>query len=132
MIVTNIEIKDDKTFLSVEIARSLILCRVSYPFTHFHILPHIQYYNFVLYKLYHSLQQDTVVLWSKSSTLDGKVEGSNPTTANFSFEVDDLDVGRKKRRWKREQVRPRTTIEIGLDPKIFNVNKKGIDSKDVD
>ena len=27
--------------------------------------------------------QDTVVLWSKSSTLDRKVEGSNPATANF-------------------------------------------------
>ena len=40
--------------------------------------------------------QDTVVLWSKSSTLDRKVEGSNPAAANFSFEVDDLDARRKK------------------------------------
>ena len=40
--------------------------------------------------------QDTVVLWSKSSTLDRKVEGSNPAAANFSFEVDDLDTQRKK------------------------------------
>ena len=38
-----------------------------------------------------SLEQDTVVLWSKSSTLNRKVEGSNPAGANFSFEVDDLD-----------------------------------------
>ena len=37
-----------------------------------------------------------MVLWSKSSTLDWKVEGSNPATANFSFEVDDLDARRKK------------------------------------
>ena len=36
-----------------------------------------------------------MVLWSKSSTLDRKVEGSNPTAPNFSFEVDDLN-GRKK------------------------------------
>ena len=33
--------------------------------------------------------QDTMVLWSKSSTLDRKVKGS-------SFEVDDLDARRKK------------------------------------
>ena len=38
----------------------------------------------------------TVVLWSKSSTLDRKVEGLNPAAANFSFEVDDLDARRKK------------------------------------
>ena len=37
-----------------------------------------------------------MVLWPKSSTLDRKVEGSNPTAANFSFEVDDLDARRKK------------------------------------
>ena len=37
-----------------------------------------------------------MVLWSKSSTLDRKVEGSNPAAANFSFEVDDLDGRRKK------------------------------------
>ena len=37
-----------------------------------------------------------MVLWSRSSTFDQKVEGSNPAAANFSFEVDDLDVGRKK------------------------------------
>ena len=36
-----------------------------------------------------------MVLWSKLPTLDRKVEGSNPA-ANFSFEVDDLDVPRKK------------------------------------
>ena len=36
-----------------------------------------------------------MVLWSKSSTLDRKVEGSNPAAANFSFEVDDLDAQRK-------------------------------------
>ena len=41
-------------------------------------------------------KQDTVVLWSKSSTLDWKVKGSNPAAANFSFEVDDLDARRKK------------------------------------
>ena len=40
--------------------------------------------------------QDTVVLWSKSSTLDWKVKGSNLAAANFSFEVDDLDTQRKK------------------------------------
>ena len=40
-----------------------------------------------------ALKQDTVVLMS---TLDWKVEGSNPSTANFSFEEDDLDVRRKK------------------------------------
>ena len=37
-----------------------------------------------------------VVLWSKLSTLDRKVEGSNPAAANFSFEVDDLDARKKK------------------------------------
>ena len=37
-----------------------------------------------------------MVLWSKSSTLDRKVEGSNPAAANFSFEVNDLDAQRKK------------------------------------
>ena len=41
-------------------------------------------------------KQDTLVLWSKSSTLDRKVEGSNPAAAYFSFEVDDLDALRKK------------------------------------
>ena len=41
-------------------------------------------------------RQDTVVLWSKSSTLDRMVEGSNPDAANFSFEVDDLNARRKK------------------------------------
>ena len=40
--------------------------------------------------------QDTVVLWSKSATLDWKVEGSNPASTNFSFEVDDPDARRKK------------------------------------
>ena len=40
--------------------------------------------------------QDHVVLWSKSSTLDRKVEGSNPATANFSFVVDQLDARRRK------------------------------------
>ena len=40
--------------------------------------------------------QDTVVLWSKLSTLVQKVEGSNPAAANFSFEVEDLDARRKK------------------------------------
>ena len=40
--------------------------------------------------------QDTVVLWSKSSTLNRKVEGSNPAAPNFSFEVDDLEARRKK------------------------------------
>ena len=37
-----------------------------------------------------------MVLWSKSTTLDQKVQGSNPAAANFSFEVDDLDARRKK------------------------------------
>ena len=41
-------------------------------------------------------QEDTVVLWSKSSTLDRKVDWLNPATANFSFEVDDIDAQRKK------------------------------------
>ena len=41
-------------------------------------------------------KQDTLVLWSKSSTLDRKFEGSNPAAANFSFEVDELDARRKK------------------------------------
>ena len=40
--------------------------------------------------------QDTVVLWSKSSTLDRKDEGSSPAAANFSFEVNDLAARRKK------------------------------------
>ena len=39
--------------------------------------------------------QDTLVLWSRSSTLDWKVEGSNPAAANFSFKVDDLDAQKK-------------------------------------
>ena len=43
-------------------------------------------------------KQDTVFLWSRSSTLDQKVEGSNPAIANFSFEVDDLDEWRKKKK----------------------------------
>ena len=42
------------------------------------------------------MQQDTVVLWSKSSTLDRKVKGSYPAAANFSFEVNNLDARRKK------------------------------------
>ena len=37
-----------------------------------------------------------MVLWSKSSTLDRNVEGTNPAAANFSFEVDHLDAQRKK------------------------------------
>ena len=41
-------------------------------------------------------KQDTLVLWSKSSTLDRKFEGSNPAAANFSFKVDDHDPRRKK------------------------------------
>ena len=57
------------------------------------------------------LKQDIVVLWSKSSTLDLKVEGSSPAAANFSFEVDDLDAWRKERRRKLKQARPRTTID---------------------
>ena len=47
-----------------------------------------------------------MVLWSKSSTLDRKVEGSNTAAANFSFEVDDLDVRRKKED-RNENRRPR-------------------------
>ena len=39
-----------------------------------------------------------MVLWSKSSTLDWKVEGSNPAGANFSFEVDNLDARRRKKK----------------------------------
>ena len=31
-----------------------------------------------------AIKQDTVVLWSKSSTLDRKVEGSNPAAANIT------------------------------------------------
>ena len=52
-----------------------------------------------------------MVLWSKSSTLDRKVEGSNPAAANFSFEVDDLDARRKKEDGnenRRTPVRPLT------------------------
>ena len=45
---------------------------------------------------FHIVKQDTEVLWFKSSTLDWKVQGSNPAAANFSFEVDDLDARRKK------------------------------------
>ena len=41
-------------------------------------------------------KQETVVLWSKLSTLDWKVEGSNPAAANFSLEVDDLDARSNK------------------------------------
>ena len=37
-----------------------------------------------------------MVLWSKSSTLDRNVEGLNFANTNFSFEVDNLDVRRKK------------------------------------
>ena len=43
------------------------------------------------------MKQDTVVLWSKSSTLDRKFKGSNPAAANFSFEVDDLDAVERKK-----------------------------------
>ena len=66
-----------------------------------------------------------MVLWSKSSTLDQKVEGSNPTAASFSFEVDDLDARRKiedgtENRRARERLLTRERAQ------------KGIDSKDVD
>ena len=37
-----------------------------------------------------------MVLWSKLSTLDRMVEGSNPAAANFSFEVNNLDARRMK------------------------------------
>ena len=47
----------------------------------------------------------------KSSTLDRKVEGSNPAAANFSFEVDDLDARRKKEDGNKKQARQRTTID---------------------
>ena len=45
-----------------------------------------------------------MVLWSKSSTLDLKVEGINPAAANFSFEVDDLDAQRKKEDGNEKQI----------------------------
>ena len=57
------------------------------------------------------MKQDTVVLWSKSSILDRKIEGSNPAAANFSFDVDDLDAQRKKEDGNEKQARPRTTID---------------------
>ena len=77
-----------------------------------------------------------MVLLSKSSTLDRKIEGSNPA-ANFSYEVDDLNARRKKEDRNKKQARPLTTIdaralEIGLDFKILSLNEKGINSKDVD
>ena len=53
-----------------------------------------------------------MVLRSKSSTLDWKVEGSNPTATNFSFEVDDLDMQRKKEDRNEKQARLRTTIDV--------------------
>ena len=52
-----------------------------------------------------------MVLWSKSSTLDRKVKGSNPAAANFSFEVDNLDARRKKEDGNEKQARPWTTID---------------------
>ena len=55
----------------------------------------------LLYHVFYILRavskQDTVVLWSKSSTLDRKVEGSNPAATHFSFEVDDLDAHKRKK-----------------------------------
>ena len=33
------------------------------------------------------IYMDTVVLWSKSSTLDWKVEGSNPAAANYLCKI---------------------------------------------
>ena len=63
-----------------------------------------------------------MVLWSKSSTLDRKVEGLNPAAANFSFEVDDLDAQRKKEDGNensRARERPLTRKRArnrGLDP----------------
>ena len=83
-----------------------------------------------------SKKQDTLVLWSKLSTLDLKVEGSNPAAAIFSFEVDDLDARRKKTETKtgvpaNDHWRA-SALVIGLDPKILTMNEKGIDLKDVD
>ena len=57
------------------------------------------------------MEQDTAVLWSKLSTLDQKFEESNPSAANFSVEVEDLDVQRKKKKTKKKQARRRTTID---------------------
>ena len=75
------------------------------------------------------VSQDTVVLWSKSPTLDRKVERSNPTAANFSFEVDDLDARRKKKKKTETKTGApandhwRTSaLKIGPDPKILSVN----------
>ena len=82
--------------------------------------------------------QDTVVLWSKSPTLDRKVKGSNPAAANFSFEVDNFDAGRKKKKTETKTGAPAndhwraSALEIGLETKILGMNEKGIDSKDVD
>ena len=48
-------------------------------------------------------EQDTVVLWSKSSTLDRKFQGSNPAAANFSFEVNDHWRVKHSRIWSKKQ-----------------------------
>ena len=78
-----------------------------------------------------------MVLWSKSSTLDRKVKGSNPAAANFFFEVDDLDV-RRKREDGNETGAPAndhwraSALKIELNPKILSMEEKGIESKDVD
>ena len=55
------------------------------------------YHKFILEADLFKSKQDTVVLWSKSSTLDRKVEGSNPAATHFSFEVDDLDAHKRKK-----------------------------------
>ena len=77
-----------------------------------------------------------MVLWSKSSTLDQKVKGSNPAAANFSFEVTLTRKERKKTETKTgapaNDHRRASPLKIGLYPKILSVNKTGIDLKDVD
>ena len=58
----------------------------------FRVFPYNHLHTTILEK------QDIMVLWSKMPTLDRKVKGSNPAAANFSFEVDDLDAQRKKKK----------------------------------
>ena len=63
-------------------------------------------------KIAYKKVQDTVVLWSKSSTLDRSVEGSNPAAANFSFKVDDLEARRKKEDGNEKQACPQITRSV--------------------
>ena len=55
-------------------------------------------FNVVLFSRLIFVEQDTVVLWCKLITSDWKVEGSNPATANVTFEVDDLDAREERKK----------------------------------